>query len=44
MKYGASSHNRSIVVDTNCQDSIGRYKIFRENGGVYLTWDSLEKE
>lgn len=44
LHYGATAFNRSIVVDTNCQDSIGRYRIFREDGNVYLTWESLEKE
>jgi hypothetical protein len=29
----------SIRIDNNCQDSHGRYKIFREDGILYNTWE-----
>lgn len=32
--------NLSIMVDMDCMDSDGRYKIFREDGFVYDNWDS----
>ena len=36
--------NVSIMFDENCMDSVGRYKIFREDGNVYSTWDAYEPE
>jgi len=32
----------SVRIDTNCQDSHGRYEIFRSDGLTYDTWDALE--
>ena len=34
----------SIMFDENCMDSIGRYKIFREDGNIYSTWEASEPE
>ena len=34
----------SIRVDTNCQNGIGRYLIFRSDGNVYSTWEEGRKE
>ena len=36
--------NISIMLDENCMDSIGRYKIFREDGNIYSTWDAAVPE
>lgn len=36
--------DKSIFLDTNCMDSVGRYKIFREDGNVYSTWEEKEPE
>ena len=36
--------NLSIRLDMNCMDSIGRYKIFREDGNLYDTWDDYNTE
>ena len=44
LQYSTTSFNRSVVVDTNCQDAKGRYKIFREDGNVYSAWDKLKPE
>ena len=29
----------SVRIDVNCQDSHGRYEIFREDGKIYKTWE-----
>ena len=34
----------SIMLDENCMDSIGRYKIFREDGNIYSTWEASEPD
>ena len=34
----------SIMFDENCMDSVGRYKIFREDGNIYSTWDASEPD
>ena len=36
--------NMSIMFDENCMDSVGRYKIFREDGNIYSTWDASEPD
>jgi len=36
--------NMSIVLDENCMDSVGRYKIFREDGNIYSTWEASEPD
>ena len=32
----------SVRIDTNCQDSHGRYIIFREDGRTYDSWESVK--
>ena len=36
--------DKSIFFDENCMASIGRYKIFREDGNIYPTWEASEPE
>jgi len=33
------NQNVSVRIDTTCQDSEGRYEIFREDGKVYNNWE-----
>ena len=34
--------NVSVRIDTNCQDSENRYRVFREDGKLYRSWESVE--
>lgn len=34
-----NGRNVSVRIDTNCQDSHGRYRIFREDGQLYYNWE-----
>ena len=36
--------NISIMLDENCMASTGRYKIFREDGNIYSSWEASNPE
>ena len=45
LKKDIDNYNGNLLIrlDLNCMDSKGRYKIFREDGNLYESWDSYEK-